>query len=340
MQTHVICRSNAGSDQSRTSVDIEPVHLCTELQLYDRHLGKIFVNVVFNVNPLGLEGLGPTVVSLLRHCSKPETLHLHFLSCGLSPRDKDNIRSLLAGESFGGELSFHDFDAKKEFGELRSLHGDWTAYGRLLIPDRIPSARALYLDADLAVLLDVLALEDDVVFQGGTMAAVFGCTVEWTLDQAFLKEHAGLNSDTPYFNSGVVFFDLDECRRRDAARTWRSFARAHRNDLVSHDQTVLNAYAAGGFVQLPARYNTEWPPALKQPKVIDNAIIHFSGSPKPWDVTGRWLHGGHSLWRSFQTAFWHEQYGRFNREKWGRTWNIRYSIARVLKGRFASAGRA
>ncbi|MGJ7490573.1 glycosyltransferase family 8 protein [Variovorax sp. ZT4R33] len=298
------------------------------------------MDVVFNISPLGMEGLGVTLVSLVRNCSQPEKLHLHFLSSGLGPRDKDNVRRLLAGESFGGEISFIDFDAQKEFGELRPLHGDWTAYGRLLIPERIQAPRALYLDSDLAVRLDVLALEKEVAFNGEFMAAVFGCTVEWTIDQRFLKEHAGLQPDTPYFNSGVVFFDLDECRRRNAAQTWRNFARQHRDSLTSHDQTVLNAYANGRFVQLPARYNTEWPPAYQQPGEIENAIIHFSGSPKPWDLTGPWLHRGHSLWHSYRSAFWHQQYGRFNRPKWGRTWMIRHSIARVLKDRLLPKSRA
>lgn len=291
------------------------------------------MDIVFNVNPLGLEGLGVTLVSLVRHCSNPSRLNLHLLSSGLSANDKDNVRELLAREQFGGEISFLDFDADKEFGELRSLHGDRTVYGRLLIPERIAAPRALYLDADLAVRLDVLALEQEVVFRGETMAAVFGCTVDWTIDQQFLKDRAGLQGDTPYFNSGVVLFDLDECRRRGAAQTWRSFAREHRDDLVSHDQTVLNAYAHGNFVQLPLRYNTEWPAALAKPKDTENAIIHFSGSPKPWDITGRWLHRGRSLWASYQTAFWHERYGRFNKSKWERTWKIKHSIARVLKGR-------
>ena len=297
------------------------------------------MDIVFNVNPLGMEGLGVTLVSLVRHCSKPETLHLHFLCTGLTVQDKEHVHRLMAGENFGGEISFLDFDAEKEFGELRSLHGDRTVYGRLLIPERIRAHRALYLDADLAVRLDVLELEQEVIFRGETMAAVFGCTIEWTIDQHFLMDRIGLPANTPYFNSGVVLFDLDECRRRDASRTWRSFARDHRDDLISHDQTVLNAYVSGTFVHLPVRYNTEWPASLKRPKDIDNAIIHFSGSPKPWDLTGRWLHRGYSLWASYQTAFWHGHYGRFNKPKWGRTWKIKYSIARVLKSRLLSLGR-
>jgi hypothetical protein len=81
------------------------------------------MDIVFNVSPLGLEGLGVTPVSLVRHCSEPDRLHLHFLSSGLSTIDKDNVRGLLAREQFNGEISFLDFDADQEFGELRSLHG-------------------------------------------------------------------------------------------------------------------------------------------------------------------------------------------------------------------------
>ena len=294
------------------------------------------LDLVFNINRLGMLGLGATLVSLVRNCPDTASLRLHFLGADLSNQDKGNIIRLLADEGFAGQTEFIDFDARREFGHLRSLHGDWTAYGRLLIPDRIDTDRALYLDADLVIELNVLELQRDVSLEGQVLAAVTGCTLEWTIDQDFLRQRIGLPKDMPYFNSGVVLFNLDECRRRDAAASWRELARQYPDELVSHDQTVLNAYARGEFVHLPMRFNELWPPARRSgPEGGSEAIIHFCGSPKPWDLAGRWLHPGHARWARYDTPFWQAAYGGVGRDKLARFWHIRRSVLQAVKSRLA-----
>ena len=299
------------------------------------------MDLVFNINRLGMLGLGATLVSLVRSCSDTASLKLNFLCSYLSRQDKANIDRLLADEGFDGQVVFIDFDARREFGHLRPLHGDWTAYGRLLIPDRIDADRALYLDADLVIELDLLALQRDVPLQGQVLAAVTDCTLEWTIDQDFLKQRIGLPKDMAYFNSGVVLFNLDECRRRNAATSWRELAQKYPDELVSHDQTVLNAYARGEFVQLPLRFNDQWPPSRRSgPSGHSDVIIHFCGSPKPWDLGGRWLHPGHDRWSRYDTPFWQAAYGGMGRDKLARFWRIRRSVLHAIKCRLAEGDRS
>ncbi|MGI4776890.1 MAG: glycosyltransferase family 8 protein [Janthinobacterium lividum] len=288
------------------------------------------MNIVFNVNPLGLEGLGATVTSMVRNCTDSSRLVLNFLCSDLSGVDKSNIVKSLADAGFSGQTKFIDFDAEKEFGNLRSLHGDWTAYGRLLIPDVIAADRVLYLDADLSINLDVLELEKTVDLDGHFLAAVAGTTLKWALDGEFLKKSAGMDDDMPYFNSGVVYFNTQACRLDGAAAKWREFAALNRDGLVSHDQTVLNAYVKGDFVRLESRYNVPWVAGNDALEPTDNAIVHFIGAPKPWDLSGRWLHRGHAHWTRHQSSFWNNAYGRLTIGKLFRTWKIRRSIIKVI----------
>lgn len=288
------------------------------------------MNIVFNVNELGMEGLGATLSSLVSNCSDNSQLVLWFLCSELRLRDKDNIRSLLSSVGYRGDVKFVDFDAKGEFGHLRSLHGDWTPYGRLLIPRTIPDKKALYLDSDLLVLLDILTLKD-YEMGDSLLGAVFGCDLKYALDNSFFTQNLSWSLDTPYFNSGVVLFNLEKWRQDDVDSQWLKLAERYPDGLISHDQTLLNAVAGGKFARLPDAYNNPWYPGEGELLSYHNSIVHFVGSPKPWDLSGRFLHGGYKIWRSYNTGFWQKEYLKMTAGKLRRTWNIRKSIVRTLK---------
>lgn len=89
------------------------------------------MNIAFCINRLALIRLGVTVSSLIRNCSDSKQITLWFLCAGLLKEDKSNIEQLLANEGFQGKQHCIDFDSVAHFGSFRSLHGDWTPYGRL-----------------------------------------------------------------------------------------------------------------------------------------------------------------------------------------------------------------
>lgn len=291
------------------------------------------MDIVFNINKLGLEGLGATLSSLVRNCSQPKALALHFLCTGLSHHDKQNISRLLALEHFYGEIHYIDFDAQKEFGHLNALHGDRTVYGRLLIPKLLNCDRTVYLDADLIITLDILALQN-IDLENSYLGAVYGCPLKCSLDNTFLMGKLGMDPDMPYFNSGVLLFNLKKCREDRVVEQWFAFASKYNQDLISHDQTVLNAFAKGAFALISKNFNSAWYPDVHDVADKHHAIIHFVGSPKPWDLFGHFIHNGHALWKQYSIPFWEEQYGRANMDKIKRIWKIRRSVLRVLKKKF------
>ncbi len=292
--------------------------------------------IVFNINPLGLEGLGTTLISLVRSCSKTDELNLHFLCSELNVDDKSNITTLLKSENYKGHTAFIDFDAKKTFGHLRSLHGDWTPYGRLLIPEIIRSDRALYLDADLIIGADILSLKD-FDFDGHLLGAVYGCAVTNTLDSQFLIKNLGWTSDTGYFNSGVVLFNLKKWRADDADSKWKTIASKYSDELISHDQTLLNGLCRGHFAHLPDTFNLPWYSHKEKPENAERGILHFVGSPKPWDWGGKYIHKGFDEWSALNSPFWKKQYGKITTEKMWRTWKIRRSLAKGIKKKALSS---
>ena len=294
------------------------------------------MDIIFNVNPLGLEGLGATLTSLVRNCSNSKELKLLFLCSEFGKKDKANIDLLLQSEKFKGTVRYIDFDAKGTFGHLKSLHGNWTTYGRLLIANYIKSDTALYLDSDLVILLDVLSLRE-FNFNGSLLAGVYGSSIEWVIDKDFFINHLKWSIEQGYFNAGVLLFNLKKWRESKMEAKWKSLAEKYPEHLISHDQTLLNAICEGDFAHLSPVFNNPWYPGSDKPEDADsaqNSIIHFVGSPKPWDLFAKNIHKGHKIWKTFNTKTWKEQYGKIKMDKIIRFWKIRRSMLKLLKNSF------
>lgn len=288
------------------------------------------MNIAFSINRLAMIGLGVTLNSLFKNCSDPERLNIYILCADLNLDDKKNIYKLLNKYSLT-TVELIDFNAKKHFGNLPSLHQDWTTYGRLLLQELIKDDAVLYLDADLVVELDVLALED-FDFQGKAIAAVNGGPIRFSLENKFFCNDIGINPDTTSFNAGILLLNLKIWRDNDIKNKCLTFALAYPDRLRSHDQTILNSLFAGNFAYLPDEYNLAWYSHINKPK-SKKAILHFVGSPKPWDLFGRYFHKGFSVWMSHLDLEWKKKYYKYTYNDFLRAWYLRRSYARsfILK---------
>ncbi|GAB1857004.1 hypothetical protein MHTCC0001_18400 [Flavobacteriaceae bacterium MHTCC 0001] len=292
------------------------------------------MDIAFNFNIVGLEGLGSTLTSLIRNCSDSQKITLWFLCSDILPTDKINIKQLLDNENFTGKINFIDFDAKKSFGELRPLHGDWSAYGRLLIPSKIDRDIVLYLDCDLIILTDILELSN-FNFSDRAIAAVYGSKIEDSFDKDLFINELKWPTDIGYFNSGVILFNNKKWKEDNYDSRIKELCHKFPNHFLAADQTILNAVLKGNFKYLDAKYNMAWPPRNKQPENSEKGIIHFVGSPKPWDLFGKSLHHGIKVWQTYHTPFWKKCYGALTLQKLVRTWHIRRSIIRHFGNKFA-----
>ena len=282
-----------------------------------------------------LIGPGATVSSLIRNSSDSGKLSIFFLCNFLEDNDKDNIQKLLNEENFKGHSFFIDFDPLVSFGELRSLHGDWTAYGRLLIAELITTDTVLYLDADLIVEIDVLEYQE-FDFKGSALAAVCGITLRHALDNPFLHGRLGIPLDSRYFNSGVLLMNLKLWRINNYKEQCLAIARKYPGELTSHDQTLLNAVFNDTVIELPKAMNSAWYALKNRPTTADKMILHYLGSPKPWDIGGSFLHKGYHTWFSYLNKSWDKLYGKTTQDSIVRAWKIRRSYFRLIKAKIKS----
>ncbi len=290
------------------------------------------MNIAFCVNKLMFIGLGVTISSLLRNCSNTKRLSLWFLCSNLSSKDKIRISDLLEVEGYKGIYHFEDFDSVKTFGSFAALHGDWTTYGRLLLPEILDEDRVLYLDADLVVEVDVLELES-FNFNKLPLAAVGGGFFKYALGQKFYLEKMGIEPDLEYFNAGVVLFNLEEWRSKDLKNECLRIAALYPKELPSHDQSLLNIICMGQFAKLPAQFNCYWMANQMKPQFAKKMIMHFVGSPKPWDPFGSIIHNGHRTWKKYLHKTWTNNLNQITFLTLRRAYYLRYSYARYLQNK-------
>lgn len=290
------------------------------------------MNIAFCINRLGLVGLGGTLSSLIQNCSNQSKLKIWLLCAAMSSRDKTQITKLLQAEKFSGTYSFIDFNPKQYFGAFPSLHGDWTAYGRLLLANLIEEDQVLYLDSDLIVEEDVMSVEE-FDFAGHILAAVGGGQYKYTLGNKFYINRVGLPPEAEYFNSGVLLLNLNAWRQQDVFGKCVDIARQYSIELPSHDQSLLNIICRGGFAKLPTSFNCEWEASLPKPQVADKMILHFIGSPKPWDPLGFVLHRGYHVWFKYSDSAWASYFGQLTLAELNRVWHIRRSYIRCIMNR-------
>jgi lipopolysaccharide biosynthesis glycosyltransferase len=169
-------------------------------------------------------------------------------------------------------------------------------YYRLLIADKLPIPKALYLDADVVVRgpIDELYSTD-----------VNDCYLAAVIDPGFTRHHdLEMSSDAKYFNSGVMLLNLERWRRDRVKEMVIRFIERKPKAVLHPDQCGINSVVNGRWKELHPRFNLQRSLFHKQTffyfwpsKALglfpngeltaanrDPVIVHYSGAIKPWHI--------------------------------------------------------
>jgi lipopolysaccharide biosynthesis glycosyltransferase len=238
------------------------------------------------------------VVALTSAClnNPGNRLRIHFLHAGLDLADQQIVRRHL--EQHNAVVEFLQSDSAL----IRQFHtyGHFTAavYLRIFCDALLPQDidRVIYLDCDVIVrtALDGLFAID---LEGRVAAAVRDAYANHAGAQAHLTRIPGVPGALDYFNSGVMLIDLKRYRAARIGAQALELLRRFSERFVYVDQDALNIVLHRQWKPLHPRWNVQshWyesgplgryihipneyvAAAVKQP-----AIIHYTGSSKPWD---------------------------------------------------------
>ena len=180
----------------------------------------------------------------------------------------------------GEACTFVDASARLQGRRLNaSPHITRAAYLRLfvdLLPELEQFSKLIYVDCDVQFLEDPRLLAR-VPLEASPLLAAY--------DMRFLSsaEHRGylpMADDSPYFNSGVLVFDLARVRQEGQLERARQFASDLPALCFNHDQDALNVGFRDGWQTMDWRWNAV---SLFRERLPHDRFFarHFSGH-KPW----------------------------------------------------------
>lgn len=223
------------------------------------------------------------IVSVKKHCRPAEKIVFHVLCDDISQDAKHLFVTL---NDINISIVFYDINADL-FKSMPPFFGSHTAYFRLLIQDILPDdiSRVLYLDCDTIVNSNLEALFETDISRSYAAAT--------PLLFQYLKKY-------PYFNSGVLYLNLNLLRNDDVKTKCFTIAKnkhADPKETVFFDENILNEAFEGRVAWLPFHWNAFVPCEQKslfqyylaaltrdihsKKSLSRQNIVHYI-SPKPW----------------------------------------------------------
>lgn len=246
--------------------------------------------------------LAATLVSLAEHSSPVRNYMAYILTEGISDSYR---RRLLTMETNHVKVRFVDVRAYlKDVGIdafFTSGHVTRAAYYRCFIPELFTEyQKAIYCDCD-AIFLDDPAKLYEVDLDGKMLGAVKDARILATSNRPrnvrYFHDELGLKELTTYFNSGLLIFNISECKKQRLFSRCMEKLKEIKNPRL-WDQDLLNVVCEGRVVFLDWSWNLQ-NHALIEHSNLESCLdaeeymaylhslshpkfLHYTSHQKPW----------------------------------------------------------
>jgi len=252
------------------------------------------MHVVFACDKRYAEHLAVAICSLCEN-NRKRPLSIYIVNSDLDQEAWSSLESI--AKRYGHGLT----DIKIVEHELDALvitrYYKKAMYYRLLIADKLPIPKALYLDADVVVRGPIDELYSTNV-DDYYLAAV--------VDPGFTRHHdLEMSLDAKYFNSGVMLLNLERWRQDRVKEMVIRFLERKPTAVLHPDQCGINSVVNGRWKELHPRFNLQrtlfhkrtfcysrtsealglFPNGELAAANEDPVIVHYSGEDKPWHVS-------------------------------------------------------
>jgi|SaaInlStandDraft_1057018.scaffolds.fasta_scaffold01433_12 lipopolysaccharide biosynthesis glycosyltransferase len=186
------------------------------------------------------------------------------------------------------------------FHELPPLVESRFPYAKLLIPEVCHVSKVIYIDVDTIVDVDISSLLG-VELGSNSILAKPVYSMKESLEKLLFK-NLKISEDLMYCNTGVLVMNLDMLRKSNFSRRAIKFGKANSDQVLTADQSIINAMLYKEIGKLPANYNNQVNPNSELIPIHDyeKGIFHFVGAPKPWDPLARLFLSHFGIWREYE----------------------------------------
>ncbi|MFP4359808.1 MAG: glycosyltransferase family 8 protein [Alphaproteobacteria bacterium] len=219
------------------------------------------------------------------------------------------------------------------FTGMKKLQDNNNTYAKFLIPKLIEEKYVIYLDCDTIPLIDI-AQVPAIKIADAALGAVPTQKVKFCLDQQVLIER-GIAKESEYFNAGVLMINAEAWRTNGISEICIETAQELGQRAISHDQTVLNLVFNDKFIPLDKKFNH----IISQKSVVHprhgniGKILHFIGSPKPWEYLAKTLAPAASHWMELARELGHSPRRQFFPHSFGEAKNLLRLVRRTAANR-------
>lgn len=191
---------------------------------------------------------GASLYSLLANNKSFDNIHCYFVENNISDNSREHLREIIKNFN-NAVIEFISFDSIRDKLKLNDTSGyAEIGYARLLISDRIPADRLLYLDCDTIVNSSVKDL---------WKLDMQGCYVAGVQDNPALYNVRiiGMSDSDRYINGGVLLINLKKWREGDLEGKLAEMLQKYHGFVPHHDQGIINGICRGHIKILPPKYN-------------------------------------------------------------------------------------
>lgn len=242
------------------------------------------VHVFFASDDRYLPYLGVAIKSLSDYASDKYLYDVKILSEGFSEESLAELKRIIKPNV---NISVYDINEKVSY--LREhLHlrlRDYysiSIYYRMFIPSMFSELpRAVYLDSDIVLCDDVAKLYFTDIGDNLLGAVTDESVITVPVFCDYVKRQIGVESESEYFNSGVLLMNLDGMREEKIEEIFIQLLLAYNFNTVAPDQDYLNFLCRGRVHYLDAGWNKHAIPG----RDIDESelhLVHYNMFNKPW----------------------------------------------------------
>ena len=256
-------------------------------------LGDGPLRILFCANSSYFQHVAVAAVSLAES-NMNRRIDVHLITCEDEPVAEDKLKNSLAAYR-RLVLEVHQMLDTRLDRFFVDKHVSKEAYLRILAPEVLPSdiERIIYLDSDVVVLDDLRPLWN-IELGHNVLAAVPDYPRLPPVVAPKRRAALGIPQDWTYVNSGVLLLDLARWRRERITERLFDYIDHHGSALEFWDQDAINAVLHDAILVAGCRWNLqarmyrsgrrEFPVefAATREACRRPAIIHYTGSEKPW----------------------------------------------------------
>ncbi len=215
--------------------------------------------------------LATTIASILANAEPDDALRFHIVDGGLTEEDRSKIEQMQLDRNF--ELVWYKPNLQNYLDSFRDdiktfpVVVNYRLFLAKFLPDTLD--KIIYMDVDVVALGSLRELWETSVDD------VFLAAVADRNMRLSHRRDLGLPDDYPYFNSGVLLFNLKRWRDDAILEKLLDIAVEVRQAIDFPDQDVLNVYAnRTAYRELDRRWNCHPRFYVKG----ESKILHFMGS--------------------------------------------------------------